>query len=245
MNAGVGMRHDEAAVAPEKPGRALQVVQVSTSDAGGGAERIAADLHLASLARGLESTLAVGHRFGTVKRTALIPNDARRNAWARAWLRLVPDSGALFGRQGATQRTYRRVVKSVAEPARAWRRLQGYEDFDYPGTPAIPTLGGAPADIVHLHNLHGGYFDLRCLPEISVATPCVLTAHDTWLASGHCAYALDCTRLARRVWRLSIPVDSASHPARPYGRESALQARHLSAKPRAPCGSVTLGSQRA
>ncbi len=187
-------QHASPAIAPERNKRSLRVVQVSTSDTGGGAERIAADLHVASLARGMKSTLAVGHRFGDIERTVLIPNDARRSAWTRAWLRLAPDSASIFASRGSASRLWRRAVKSIAEPDRAVRRLGGYEDFAYPGTPAIPVLGGGRADVLHLHNLHGGYFDLRCLPSLTVSTPTVLTAHDTWLASGHCAYAIDCQR---------------------------------------------------
>src|SRR5262249_10828825 len=49
-------------------------------------------------------------------------------------------------------------------------------------------------DIVHAHNLHGYYFDLRILPELSGKIPLVLTLHDAWLLSGHCAHSFDCMR---------------------------------------------------
>lgn len=49
-------------------------------------------------------------------------------------------------------------------------------------------------DIVHCHNLHGGYFDLRALPRLSQQVPTVLTLHDAWLLSGHCAHSFDCER---------------------------------------------------
>jgi glycosyltransferase involved in cell wall biosynthesis len=49
-------------------------------------------------------------------------------------------------------------------------------------------------DIVHCHNLHGGYFDLRFLIELSHHVPVVLTLHDAWLLSGHCAHSLTCER---------------------------------------------------
>jgi len=172
----------------------MRIVQVSTADVGGGAERIAADLHRGSLRRGLDSVLAVGFRFDSIERTLVIPNDERRGAWARAVLRLAPTPSSAFGRFGRLSAVARTAVKAVAEPVRALTRLRGLDDFDYPGTSELPAIGGTPADILHLHNLHGGYFDLRCLPALSHALPVVLTAHDVWLASGHCAYAVGCDR---------------------------------------------------
>jgi glycosyltransferase involved in cell wall biosynthesis len=42
--------------------------------------------------------------------------------------------------------------------------------------------------------LHGGYFDLRALPTLSRQLPVVLTLHDAWLLSGHCAHSFGCER---------------------------------------------------
>ena len=49
-------------------------------------------------------------------------------------------------------------------------------------------------DIIHCHNLHGSYFDLRALSWLSHKVPAVLTLHDAWLLSGHCAHSFDCDR---------------------------------------------------
>jgi len=51
-----------------------------------------------------------------------------------------------------------------------------------------------PPDVVHCHNLHGNYFDLGALAELSRSLPVVLTLHDCWLMSGHCAHSFDCER---------------------------------------------------
>lgn len=50
------------------------------------------------------------------------------------------------------------------------------------------------ADILHLHNLHGEYFNLWSLPLLSTLKPTVWTLHDMQTLTGHCAYSLDCER---------------------------------------------------
>ena len=45
-------------------------------------------------------------------------------------------------------------------------------------------------DIIHLHNLHGYYLDIRVLFEFlkKYGKPVVWTLHDCWAFTGHCAY---------------------------------------------------------
>ena len=45
-------------------------------------------------------------------------------------------------------------------------------------------------DIIHMHNIHNHYVNVRMLLEyISTKNiPCVLTMHDCWTFTGHCAY---------------------------------------------------------
>ncbi len=54
----------------------------------------------------------------------------------------------------------------------------------------------AEAEIIHLHNLHGGYFPFSILPKLARNRPMVLTIHDLWPLTGHCYFPglLDCTR---------------------------------------------------
>ncbi len=57
-----------------------------------------------------------------------------------------------------------------------------------------PIVLDTPAQIVQCHNLHGGYFDLRALQWLSARVPTLLTLHDMWTLTGHCAHALGCDR---------------------------------------------------
>src|SRR3989338_427987 len=47
------------------------------------------------------------------------------------------------------------------------------------------------ADIVHCHNLHTNYFNLRTLEKISKLKPVVWTFHDMWPITAHCAHSFD------------------------------------------------------
>lgn len=48
--------------------------------------------------------------------------------------------------------------------------------------------------VIHLHNIHGGYFNFLDLPQLSKIAPLVWTLHDMWSFTGHCGAPLDCTR---------------------------------------------------
>ncbi len=50
-------------------------------------------------------------------------------------------------------------------------------------------------EMIHLHNLHGGYFNLKELPKLSQKHKLVWTAHDSWPLTGHCAFQMDCKGL--------------------------------------------------
>ena len=48
------------------------------------------------------------------------------------------------------------------------------------------------ADIVHLNNLHGNYFSLFALPELTALKPTIWTLHDQFAITGHCAFTYEC-----------------------------------------------------
>ncbi len=73
-------------------------------------------------------------------------------------------------------------------------RITGRQYLSFPGSHRIQEIIGKPFDILHFHNLHGGYFDITALPKLSQIAPILITLHDMWLLTGHCAYPFDCER---------------------------------------------------
>jgi glycosyltransferase involved in cell wall biosynthesis len=167
------------------------ILHINTSDLRGGAAAIAHQLHQACLRNGLDSRMAVGFKLGNDPTVHVLQNDCERSMYSRTLLRVSKVFDRLQGRvRGASK--LKRFLEFAAEPLRNFRILRGMEDFDFPGTPQILT-GPKPA-VVHCHNLHGGYFDLNVLTQLSQTVPVILTLHDCWLLSGHCAHSLDCEK---------------------------------------------------
>jgi glycosyltransferase involved in cell wall biosynthesis len=175
------------------PAQRLSILQVNTADTGGGASRIAEDLHQTYLDFGHDSWLSVRIKATDDPRVLVIPNDASRGAWPRAWVHAERLLGRSFRRRpGSTWLA--RSLQTAGQPGRTLRIVRGWEDFDFPGTWKLLDLPPRRPDVVHAHNLHGDYFDLRALPQLSAAAPVFLTLHDAWLLSGHCAHSINCER---------------------------------------------------
>lgn len=50
------------------------------------------------------------------------------------------------------------------------------------------------AEILHLHNLHTGYFNYLAIVSLTRLKPTVFTIRDMWSFTGHCSYSYDCER---------------------------------------------------
>lgn len=174
-------------------GSVRTILQVNAADVGGGAERVASDLQAAYLRRGLDAWMAVGCKKSDSERVFEIPNDAMRAPWARGLERAAAHIAAGRSPAGA-RRLLSRALLLAAEPRRYAAIARGEEDVFQPGTARIPALPPAVPDVIHYHNLHGYYFDIRRLPTLTASVPSVITMHDAWLLTGHCAHPFDCPR---------------------------------------------------
>lgn len=172
----------------------LKILQVASHELAGGAARIAWSLNAKLIERGYASTLVVGTKRSDDDNVLVFDNNRLRNPWSRNWYRIEDKLTSKGVRilPGAA-----RGIGLIGEPRRALDRFRGIEDFHYPATKELPGLKQKESHLIHLHNLHGQYFDLRMLPQISNSYPTLITLHDEWMYTGHCAYTLDCER-----WRI-------------------------------------------
>ena len=178
----------------------MRILQVSAADKGGGAEAVAWQLFQCYRDRHHGSWLAVGAKFTADKDVLVIPNDAFCSLWGRWCLAFGDLLSPLVGKVRGVWRLRALLQTWIAHPKR-WLELQrGRENFDFPATWHVLDLVGDRPDIVHCHNLHGGwlsrggFFDLRALGWLSRRVPTVVTLHDSWLLSGHCASTMGCER---------------------------------------------------
>ncbi|MDZ4169188.1 MAG: glycosyltransferase [Coriobacteriia bacterium] len=174
--------------------RSMRVLTLSPSITGGGAERVALSLHEAYLGRGVDSRIAAASLNGDAVNAVQVPRDAGRSAWARTLLSPAWRLEERSRSAGDPPSLASRVLRVAAEPRRWARVARGHEDFDFPWTARLLELPTTRPDVLHLHNLHGGYFDIRALPGLSARVPTIVTMHDTWLLTGHCAQPFACER---------------------------------------------------
>jgi glycosyltransferase involved in cell wall biosynthesis len=50
------------------------------------------------------------------------------------------------------------------------------------------------ADVINIHGMHSNFFNYLALPGISRHKPVILTLHDMWNLTGHCAQSYECER---------------------------------------------------
>lgn len=177
----------------------LNILQVGHYDIAGGAERIAMNLLREYRAAGHRAKMAVGEKRGDDPDVFSLDSDALRSPWVRRWMKIEAGLPPVGSFRGAGR--LRGLARLIGEPARQRRIAAGQEDFDFPATRQLADRFFEGADaarkgglIIHCHNLHIGYFDLRQLPALSREHCLVLTLHDMWLLSGHCAHSLQCPR---------------------------------------------------
>jgi glycosyltransferase involved in cell wall biosynthesis len=167
----------------------LHVAQVSPREVSAGAEKVAHQLHRQYTARGVDSWLVVAEKQTDDPKVIELSNDSYRPAWTRALWRVadsLPESGAYH--------LLDRALRTIADPLRMLQIQRGIETISYPASAHIPALVPESLDVLHLHNLHGDYFDLRALPRLNALVPTIYTLHDAWPLTGHCAYPMQCEK---------------------------------------------------
>ena len=171
----------------------LTVLQVSALDRAGGAEQVAWNLFQAYKQAGLASWLAVGKKRSNDINVFVINEKPSQGWWANLCQGLANALNPLAGKLRGIQRL-QAWLKSIAKGGDWLADLRGEENFYFPGSWDLLNQAPQKPSVLHLHNLHGGYFDPRALTALSFEIPVMLTLHDAWLLSGNCAHSFGCER---------------------------------------------------
>ncbi len=181
----------------------MKILQVNTIDNLGGAARLAWQMFQGYQQLGYETSFAVAAKHSHDPNVLNIAEALPSHDWfrfcdfLRASLQAWNGKGLGAGRVQVLLSKVSRPLHFLAEPIWRIRSWRGHEDFHAPGTWHL--LRKFQPDIIHCHNLHDsglgkGYFDLRAMPWLSQWCPIVLSLHDAWLLSGHCAHSFECDR---------------------------------------------------
>ena len=169
------------------------VLQVSALDKAGGAEQVAWNLFKGYQAAQLSSWLAVGKKRSNDPNVFVIAKEGGKGWWGQFYNGLANLLNPLSGKVRGVLRI-QASIKEIGKGSDWIADLRGQENFHFPGSREILKQAPVSPSILHLHNLHGGYFDLRALEKLSVQVPIVMTLHDAWMLSGNCAHSFTCER---------------------------------------------------
>lgn len=119
---------------------------------------------------------------------------------ARTLMRLHRDSGLgvsalVAGNNGGDSRGVHEFQPGPDKDMEDFILAEGLLDYQFQTSHTLykhKVVKGA--DVLHLHNLHGGYFNPFSLPGLTLHHPCVWTLHDMHALTGHCSQALACER---------------------------------------------------
>lgn len=139
----------------------MKVLQINTRYYNGGSTgRIAYDLKKVMEANGIEGYVAFGYGY--------IPKDNEK--------------GTVY------------LIESDREllVSKLWTKATGHHGFNnkVETKRLLAWIDKVQPDIIHMHNIHNHYINVRMLLEYIAKKniPCVLTMHDCWTFTGHCAY---------------------------------------------------------
>ena len=170
----------------------MKILQLCTYDRGGGAERVAIDLHQAYLNSGHDAKLLVKFKHTMVENVVEVDTYKHTAFWSPLCAHLEHKIRRMPRFKGQYQVVD--LLRGVSYPKRFLDRLRGIDDFNYPYSRQLAKDSDWHPDIIHMHNLHGNYFDLAAIELVSQKTPVVWTLHDTWAFTGHCGHFIDCQR---------------------------------------------------
>lgn len=113
-------------------------------------------------------------------------------------LRQGIDSRLLLGVSKTTSSDRTAIIPRKQQIETLISRITWHLGFNYVNVISTFNIPQHPfyqeADVLNLHNLHGGYFNYLAIPQLTENKPAVFTLHDMWSFTGHCVYSYDCDR---------------------------------------------------
>lgn len=184
----------------------LNILTLNAEIGGGGANQIAWNLSNSFQKQGHVSKIITRSSNFQSKSIHLIENNHYRNCFFKLFQKLSHHS---LKKNYSLLPNFFQLLSAVSEPRRSFRNAMGREDFDFPGTKHLSNIAGFEPDLIHAHNLHSDFFDLRELPYYSNKFPFFLTLHDCWTFTGHCCHFFDCERWKKNCGKcphIDIPI---------------------------------------
>lgn len=150
----------------------MKILHINTLDSKGGAARVASVLTQETNSRGHDASLAVGAKLSS-----------------------NPKSFTINGHNFLSYCSRTLIGKDIFYAINCRLRVFLANDLKYFNNRRLfSSREFKEADIIHCHNLHGNYFNLVSLEEISKLKPVVWTLHDMWSLTGHCAHSFECQK---------------------------------------------------
>ena len=168
----------------------MRIIQIHSTDGGGGGGLVAYHLMDGLCKHGHESELFVG----SVK----LSQDTHVKYLTRKG-HIASQLANLFPLPRKCKTAIRLIINNLTSPRIIAKYLTGKErDTVYKSYKDVKRILATKPDVVHCHNLHSNYFDLSALVYLSQHVPTVITLHDAWLLTGHCAHFFDCEKWKTR-----------------------------------------------
>ncbi|MES2308268.1 MAG: glycosyltransferase [Verrucomicrobiota bacterium] len=177
----------------------MNIHQITRTYPGGGAGKIAADLHEGYKKSGHHPVFVVGEASRTDPRIVLGIRsrypflDEKLGPWiSRASGHFLKMTG--FRKFKEVRNFQRKIEKETQWLSRSFAHHLGREYYGYQGVHDwMNTLQEWP-DVIQCHSLEGDFFDLTALPKMGAQSKVVLTLHNAWHLAGRCHHSLDCMR---------------------------------------------------
>lgn len=156
-----------------------RVLQINTNDIRGGAAQVANSIHKELIGYGHGSFMYVDQKFSQDEN---VITGTRK--YGTSFLSLI--SKKIIGKDLpsfiilSSRDLLRKLIANDIEGFN-YEFILASEEYQY-------------ADVVHLHNLHGNFFHLPMLVNMSQEKKLIWTLHDMWTFTGHCAHSYDCER---------------------------------------------------